>query len=137
MGIGATANNMVRYRQNIFLQKSFNAKIFFFLFDLKFVFDFFSGPDEWGGICQSGKKQSPIDINADRVVKTKFPQFEFSETFLGKSILKVANNGHSIVVTIQNDTDDVFIGGGGLEGRYIFKQLHFHWGSEHTIKGVR
>lgn len=36
-----------------------------------------------------------------------------------------------------------YVSGASLDGRYVFSQLHFHWGasaiegSEHTIDGVR
>lgn len=97
----------------------------------------FLGPEKWPGICAEGKKQSPIDIDPSNVETTKLPQFEFSHSYVRKWDLNVHNNGHSIAVTRENETNDVYIDGGGLGGRYIFKQLHFHWGSEHTINGER
>lgn len=33
--------------------------------------------------------------------------------------------------------DHIILSGGGLEEEYVFDQMHFHWGSEHTINGRR
>ena len=31
----------------------------------------------------------------------------------------------------------IYLKGGGLSSTYVFEQMHFHWGSEHTIDGNR
>lgn len=31
----------------------------------------------------------------------------------------------------------VYLSGGGLTSTFVLEQMHFHWGAEHTIDGVR
>jgi carbonic anhydrase len=41
------------------------------------------------------------------------------------------------IVQISTVPGPISIAGGGLNGNYIFDQMHFHWASEHTINGGR
>lgn len=52
------------------------------------------GPDNWPGICTTGKKQSPIDIVTEDATRAdlgalKFERYDFA--FSGT----LSNNGHS------------------------------------------
>ncbi|XP_076105928.1 carbonic anhydrase-like isoform X2 [Mytilus galloprovincialis] len=53
--------------------------------------------------------------------------------------MTIVNHGKTIEVEVLDD--NCFITGGGLHGRYIVKQFHFHWGnadhrgSEHDVNG--
>jgi carbonic anhydrase len=56
---------------------------------------------------------------------------------------RMVNTGHSIMIDICDvGSRHPKISGGGLNGSYIFHQLHFHWsdddsrGSEHTKSGT-
>lgn len=31
----------------------------------------------------------------------------------------------------------MYLSGGILQSEYVFEQMHFHWGAEHTINGLR
>lgn len=45
---------------------------------------------------------------------------------------------HHFTVQINaHPSQKMLVMGGGLPGTYQFDQLHFHWGAEHTINGVR
>lgn len=45
---------------------------------------------------------------------------------------------HSLPVQIQvGAPENIVLRGGGLDEEYVFDQMHFHWGSEHTINGRR
>ncbi|XP_052270370.1 uncharacterized protein LOC127871465 isoform X2 [Dreissena polymorpha] len=92
-----------------------------------------------------GQNQSPIDLpaNSKLVYDASLGKFNFtgySNMTANSPILK--NNGH----TVQLDINDTSVGktymtGGGLVGKYVALQLHFHWGpdnkrgSEHTFRG--
>lgn len=91
--------------------------------------------EEWGGMCESGKRQSPVDLATDAAIKGKFPSFVFTKYDQPMKNPKVENNGHSI--QISSVPGPISISGGGLNGNYIFDQMHFHWASEHTINGGR
>ncbi|KAG5669948.1 hypothetical protein PVAND_000237 [Polypedilum vanderplanki] len=94
-----------------------------------------SDDEDWGGMCSSGKRQSPVDLAKDAAIKGEFPLFDF-ESY--KSVMKnplIVNNGHSI--QISSVPGPIYISGGGLNSVYIFDQMHFHWSSEHTIDHKR
>lgn len=54
---------------------------------------------------------------------------------------QIVNDGHTAKVTFENRYVQPHLTGGLLKDRYIFEQMHFHWGetdnigSEHTIDG--
>ncbi|XP_045031854.1 putative carbonic anhydrase 3 isoform X2 [Daphnia magna] len=92
-----------------------------------------------------GKHQSPINIDPRKVLVVNYPKLSFG--FYDKVFPEtVTNNGHT--VTLQIDTREEnnylpYIENGGLLDRYVFYQLHFHWGSknhkgsEHRIANKR
>ncbi|ETN63333.1 carbonic anhydrase [Anopheles darlingi] len=92
-------------------------------------------PEAWGGQCDSGRRQSPIALSRAAAVRGEFGPLIFNNYKLPIRQALLTNTGHSVQVN-NNDTS-VTIQGGGLPGRYVLDQLHFHWGSEHTIDGVR
>lgn len=94
-----------------------------------------SDQEDWGGICSSGKRQSPIDLVKEAAIKGEFPAFDF-ESY--KKVMKnptIVNNGHSIQISAA--PGPIYVSGGGLNNAYIFDQMHFHWSSEHTIDSRR
>jgi len=93
-----------------------------------------NGPEYWPGVCQTGTKQSPINIISDDTVKTdlgplKFVRYDFAYTG------SLTNTGHTVQVGLTGVP--IFLKGGGLSSTYVFEQMHWHWGSEHTIDGNR
>lgn len=92
------------------------------------------GPDKWPGICTKGKKQSPINIETDDTVKTdlrplKFVRYDYA--FSGS----VTNTGHTAQIVLTGVP--IHLEGGSLPSVYVLEQMHFHWGSEHTVDGRR
>ncbi|CAG7683100.1 unnamed protein product [Allacma fusca] len=106
--------------------------------------------DEWPGVCQTGMRQSPIDINFKQVVDSPFggpvylnPDYRSRQNFL------IMNTGHTVSVMLNSDLSSratIRVDGAKelMRGTtHIFSQLHFHWGSsgkigsEHTINGQR
>lgn len=94
-----------------------------------------SDDEDWGGICASGKRQSPVDLAVDASIRGEFNSFIFHNYDAPMKNPNVINNGHSI--QISTVPGPISIAGGGLNGNYIFDQMHFHWASEHTINGGR
>ena len=100
------------------------------------VSDTTHGPSKWGGDCQTGKKQSPINIiTSSQMISTTLKALKGDWPNVTAS--KLTNNGHAILVTptspspvighpnpLKPDTD------------YKLLQFHFHYPSEHTISGV-
>lgn len=95
------------------------------------------GPSHWPGVCQSGKKQSPIDIRGATQDKSLGA---FTLTNYDSKIndsFTVFNDGHGFKVTFPAKFYNVTKG--GLPGNFTTAQFHIHWGkvdergSEHTV----
>ena len=85
------------------------------------------GPDHWGGLCHTGKSQSPIDV--DHLVERDLPSLDFKYQQGG---YRVVNNGHAVQVDFKPGSQIT------VDGRpFPLKQLHFHAPSENTIDGKR
>lgn len=139
-------------------------------------------PEQWGGQCDTGHRQSPIDLAYGASVQGSFEDFQFHDYQQPILDAKVTNNGHSgefgchrwtkrekrnansisnsfhfspfflpsslpptittlyLLFAVQINVgapDNVVMEGGGLPHKYVLDQMHFHWGSEHTINGRR
>ena len=91
------------------------------------------GPENWGDldpdyeIAKTGKRQSPIDLNADSAITSQLARIEFNYE---ASPLSVVNNGHTFQVNNRSNSHIL------IEGqRYNLLQYHFHIPSEHTVEG--
>ncbi|KAL3096636.1 hypothetical protein niasHS_006002 [Heterodera schachtii] len=97
--------------------------------------------ERWGGQCQTGQRQSPIDIRKEWFDENKTPPIRFVNYEKQHSV-KMHNNGHTVEVDgFDTWPERPFITDGGLgSSRYLLTQFHFHWsqngdGSEHTVNG--
>ncbi|KYM99035.1 Carbonic anhydrase 2, partial [Cyphomyrmex costatus] len=91
-------------------------------------------PENWPGICATGKKQSPIDIVTEDAIRIdlgalKFNRYDFA--FPSTMI----NTGHSVQILL--DGVPLHLSGGNLSSLYVLEQMHFHWSAEHTVDGLR
>lgn len=99
-----------------------------------------SGPGAWGNLspvyalCQSGKEQSPININQNEVKQGLFWKINYK-----KSSLKIAHNEHMDDILDNGHTIQVTVDEGSTfqlnHNTYHLKQFHFHTPSEHNIDG--
>lgn len=83
------------------------------------------GPSHWGGLCSSGKNQSPVDLRD--AVAAKLAPLSFKYDSLAQDIF---NNGHTVQVT--------YAPGSTLtvdSHPYQLKQFHFHAPSENLLDG--
>lgn len=80
----------------------------------------------WDGVCKTGQKQSPINI--DKFVQGEVPPLtlNYSET-----PLEVVNNGHTVQVNYAPGST-LTVG----DATYDLLQFHFHTPSEHYLNGV-
>ncbi|XP_017072790.1 carbonic anhydrase 2 [Drosophila eugracilis] len=100
----------------------------------------------WGGICSSGKRQSPIPLNVQKSLIVPLPRIVFGNYDVKlRGPLTLLNNGHTVHTEIPETANGnkPFITGGLLKGRYVAEAFHFHWGSpesrgsEHSINKQR
>lgn len=93
----------------------------------------------------------------EATVRGYFPPFNFDDYDQVIPNASVSNNGHSgwLINKIQSFTflhsknfsftvqinvgspEYIVMRGGGLDREYVLDQMHFHWGSEHTLNGRR
>jgi carbonic anhydrase len=89
------------------------------------------GPATWGGLkpefqlCNSGQRQSPIDVRGGIAVDLEPVQFDYRA-----SGFNVVDNGHTVQVNIGGG-NTIQVGG----RRYELVQFHFHRPSEERING--
>lgn len=76
----------------------------------------------------AGTIQSPVDIITANTIKTDLPNLSFSYSSFP---MKIVDNGHTLQV-LNNGTNSVSYNG----KKYDFKQLHYHYHSEHKLDGV-
>lgn len=50
---------------------------------------------KWGGLCDSGKKQSPINLHVKGALKGEFDALKFENYDEHQKNLRMVNNGHS------------------------------------------
>ncbi|EFO25163.2 eukaryotic-type carbonic anhydrase [Loa loa] len=109
----------------------------------KFGYGKEDGPSKWRGVCQTGKRQSPVDIRAFEIEVAPLDPLLFLNYELTGHI-HLANNGHTVIGSGFETwgQERPHISGGGLNGTYQLSQFHFHWsqqndtGSEHTIASL-
>src|SRR5579872_2189822 len=88
------------------------------------------GPDHWGGECNTGDRQSPIDIrNARRKV---LPKIEFHYKLTNLDILNDCNH-YTVKIDTSAGDNSITIDG----ETYKLVQYHFHEPSEEAIGGRR
>lgn len=77
--------------------------------------------------CDSGQRQSPIDITANAVTRQKLPALVFDYR---AAPLKIADDGHTVRVRFANGSQ-LNIG----KQRYTLQQFHFHTPGGDRIAG--
>ncbi|XP_073818042.1 carbonic anhydrase 7 [Musca autumnalis] len=90
---------------------------------------------KWGGICDTGTRQSPINLSLRGAIKGVYEKLEgdnYDKTITEASMV---NTGHS--VQLSGFDVELELEGGPLKDDYVLEQIHFHWWSEHTIENVR
>jgi carbonic anhydrase len=86
-------------------------------------------PDHWGGVCNTGKMQAPIDIT--HAEKLPIPQVTFNYQPAGLAIFNDCN--HYEIKALFPDNYWLKVG----KKPYFLTDLHFHEPGEHAINGKR
>merc|ERR1719508_636287 len=96
-----------------------------------------TGPRHWPTLFPmcNGTQESPIDIKKDSAISEDLPPIKLDnyDSITAKNT-QVVNNGHSVELEAVGENKAKLSGGLYLLD-YEFLQLHFHWGSEHTLEG--
>ncbi|XP_049938424.1 carbonic anhydrase-related protein 10-like isoform X2 [Schistocerca serialis cubense] len=111
------------------------------------TYDGISGPAFWGlinpqwSLCSKGRRQSPIDIEPDKLLFDPL----LRPLHIDKNMVSgtLHNTGQTLVFRVSKDAKEqpVNITGGPLAYRYQFEEMYFHYGtnnshgSEHRIHG--
>ncbi|XP_037948516.1 carbonic anhydrase 2 [Teleopsis dalmanni] len=89
----------------------------------------------WGGLCDTGTHQSPIDLSQKGALKAEYDDLDFHNYNRAHTGVSVVNNGHSI--QLSKFQYPMKLERGPLLEGYEVEQIHLHWWSEHTIDNVR
>ncbi|KAH8288351.1 hypothetical protein KR054_001382 [Drosophila jambulina] len=95
----------------------------------------FAAFPQWGGLCDEGKEQSPINLNAHECRRESFDRLKLKNYITRQRNLTMVNNGHTIQVSGFNN--ELTLRGGVLQNEFVLEQFHMHWESEHTINSAR
>ncbi|XP_055544332.1 carbonic anhydrase 1-like [Wyeomyia smithii] len=86
---------------------------------------------------------APIDININRCEQLELPALIWHNYEQLPTKIKLTNTGETVILSAKwEGGENPVLKCGYLDGRFVFSQLHFHWGnsavegSEHTIDGV-
>uniref|UniRef100_A0A1B6FAF2 Carbonic anhydrase n=1 Tax=Cuerna arida TaxID=1464854 RepID=A0A1B6FAF2_9HEMI len=75
--------------------------------------------------------QSPIDLITHKAVTMDLPTLGIIKGNTDGVLAKLYNSGHTVYVYIEEEAFfRPHLIGGPLKTKYIFEQMHFHWGSE-------
>lgn len=85
------------------------------------------GPSHWGGLCSSGKNQSPVDVHD--AISAKLAPLSFKYQSMAQDVF---NNGHTVQVTYAPGSELTVD-----SHHYQLKQFHFHAPSEDLLNGKR
>ncbi len=94
-----------------------------------------TGPEYWGklsasySLADTGKKQSPVNIDTSKLVADKLPELIFS--YRSKERPDFINNGHTLQHQQEEDGSEIEVAG----KHYKLEQFHLHSPSEHTVDG--
>ena len=90
--------------------------------------DYQSQGADWGELCKTGKRQSPIHLSKnDAVYEGSLDPVTFK--YSKKASGNYSNNGHSISFSLEPNAEPSYIEDGSLNGKYQLAGWHFHWGS--------
>lgn len=85
--------------------------------------------------------ESPINIDVTKSTKKQLPSLIWNNFDKKPKKMKITNSGQTVIISGKWNTTRPYLTGGPLNGKYVFSQIHFHWGinalegSEHTIDG--
>ncbi|XP_050080745.1 putative carbonic anhydrase 3 [Anopheles maculipalpis] len=97
----------------------------------------------WSLASTEAYQPAPIDINVGRSEQIELPALRWNNYESLPASIKLTNTGDTAILSARWNGETPSLEGGALDGRYLFSQLHFHWGrtaldgSEHTVDGYR
>lgn len=109
-----------------------------------FTYSGANGPTSWGGICNSGQAQSPIDITPGSAINGSTNPILISQWYDQPSIMTFNNDGSKLTMQLRyasNNVPQLFVVNTTIT-RYQLIQIQFHsaqvnnTGSEHSISGT-
>lgn len=74
------------------INKGFYVQLFTASYDINFGYEEDDGPHKWPGVCNTGARQSPIDISSSAIVVENLPRIHFVH-YAHAGELHVENNG--------------------------------------------
>ncbi|XP_019178385.1 PREDICTED: bifunctional monodehydroascorbate reductase and carbonic anhydrase nectarin-3-like [Ipomoea nil] len=94
------------------------------------------GPSHWGELrpewwqCSAGKMQTPIDLESKPVVYSNLGPIQ---NYYMRDVATLENHGYGMMLSWP--LGQRYLGINGI--RYLFRQVHWHFPSEHVVNGTR
>ncbi|KAJ8668368.1 hypothetical protein QAD02_010031 [Eretmocerus hayati] len=92
------------------------------------------GDEEW-------QYEAPIDLNISKMTRIELnPLMWYNHDIVPKK-MKITNTGYTVILSAKWQRERPYLIDGPFTGKYVFSQLHFHWGknemvgSEHYLDG--
>lgn len=82
------------------INKGFYVQLFTASYDINFGYEEDDGPHKWPGVCNTGARQSPIDISSSAIVVENLPRIHFVH-YAHAGELHVENNGLTCLFIIS------------------------------------
>ncbi|XP_050455409.1 carbonic anhydrase 12-like [Cataglyphis hispanica] len=88
-----------------------------------------------------GKLESPIDLNISYMKVVKLNPLQWLNYTVTPKKMKLTNTSYTVMLSATWHAEEPYLYDGPFASKYIFSQLHFHWGktdmngSEHYIDG--
>ncbi|KAH7707092.1 Eukaryotic-type carbonic anhydrase family protein [Aphelenchoides avenae] len=95
----------------------------------------YDAQDQWPGVCQTGKRQSPIGLRSDDADRVNVTELRFHHYDTTGQFYVVSNGKGARVHGFDSWKQGPYIDGGGLHGSYALDEIHFVW--KRTDSGVR
>ncbi|XP_023247107.1 carbonic anhydrase 2-like [Copidosoma floridanum] len=90
---------------------------------------------------KEGHLEAPIDLNISTMIGIELKPLLWYNYDIGPKKIKLTNTGSTVILSAKWKNEHPYLIDGPLLGKYVFSQLHFHWGknemvgSEHYLDG--
>lgn len=88
---------------------------------------------DWPALCETGKRQSPINIETQKARPSDF----VAKANYHPNRLEAVNNGHTVQFNPESQSITLIDKQSGKKDTFALVQFHLHNGSEHTVNGTR
>ncbi|XP_026688174.1 PHD finger protein 14-like, partial [Diaphorina citri] len=84
------------------------------------------GATDWEGLCENGTRQSPVDLSRRNALPSASIE-PIAFIHYGRPVsTNITNNGHTVVLKLDQNEKEIGIAAGGLYNYYILDSIHLY-----------